>query len=799
MDHHAMYKELGWPVLPCNLSTEQKNDGVWKKRLLPPVDWQKTEPGWRDYAKSANGYVLVTGKVSNTTVIDIDDPELPSSKELMALMDPHCGMIQQTAHGYHYVFSYSAQIAETTNTELKVDTRNKGILLLAPSKADAPDGTPVAHYNWIKREPLTSVPSEVIKYLRSKSPNYMQAVKKVLSKTEPVSDPTCVDLPWSTNADLLIKVVEALPSRHIDNYADWIRIGLIFFNELAAEGLPAWDKVSRRSGKWKEGVCAKHWATFKPKEAKIHAATLWKWLKESDPSTFRSLMPLRTDIWTLIEKTVNHNDTSNYFYSINPDAYVWSEVLGWFSLLPNNTWKGHGMDKPPALKKAIAECLQGLVNDTLTVEADLHKISVAQLGPKPYSQEVKEEFKCMQTKYERKIDPLKKAYAKYGSSEFIRGVIEFLPQTYCVPELDKKMDANINLFAFTDQVFDLESCTSRPIKSSDYISITCGFPCPSTPNPAVRASITQFLNDMFDDPAVPEYLLRIYATCLYGRNKFEEFYVLTGSGRNGKGVISDLIKNVFGEYYHAIDNSLITKKSDKKDAPCPALVDSRSKRILMATEPESTDSLQVGLIKMLTGGDDVCARALYSKDIVKFVAQFKPFLQVNVIPALNKIDKAIMKRLKIIEFPHVYVPADEVSQPYHRVVDPDIKETHCKSPAWRDEFMLMLMEKWAEVRIMKSLPTPQSVKDRNEEYQCDNNPVMEWLNECYELTRQQGDRVSGLYEAYNRYRKEQGKDTMAPVLFKQAMKFNDIEQKKIGGKAVYIGLKERCESALDCA
>ena len=42
---------------------------------------------------------------------------------------------------------------------------------------------------------------------------------------------------------------------------------------------------------------------------------------------------------------------------------------------------------------------------------------------------------------------------------------------------------------------------------------------------------------------VREYFLLILSSCLSGKNGKEKFYVLTGSGANGKSVLNNFIKN----------------------------------------------------------------------------------------------------------------------------------------------------------------------------------------------------------------------------------------------------------------
>lgn len=752
--------------------------------------WETTPAGYRPYSQAQNAYVLVTGETSGTTVIDIDDPTLPHCIKLMDLMNATCGCIQATAHGFHYVWKYDARIKETTSTKLKIDTRNRGLLLVAPSYVASPQGEPVAYYRWDRADELVPISQEILSALAALDERY------VIKSEDPEELPTIKVIPTPKpeiadkvqQSEPLLTVVEALPIDYLDNFDSWVKIGLVFFNEGMT--WKDWDKVSKRSKKYQKGVCSAKWVTFcgNPGKAQIRAATLWKWLKESNPSEFYRLMPTRRDIWTLINHGVIHNNTADYFYNMNPDSYIWGETLGWYSLTSNNTWKSYGKHQPPALKKHVADCMQTIIKDTRQGEVAKYQTDMKAAADDDESRKV------IRAEHNARMTKLDIAFAKYGSSDFCRGVIDFLPQVYIVDELEKKMDMNRSLFAFEDGVFDLEANLFRAAKPSDYICQTTGYAFPKKPDPAVRSTISELITDMFDDTEVPIFLMSIFALCLYGGNKFEEFYVLTGKGGNGKGVLTDLLQASFGDYYFTIQNSLLTKENDKKDAPCPALVDARVKRIMMATEPEADDRLQCGLIKQMTGGDQICARTLFSKDIIKYVPQYKVFMQTNFVPKLNKIDGGIERRVVVIAFPHEYKRAEKMTGlPHQRLANADIKDKLCKSSAWRDEFMLMLLERWGKIKDCKSIPRPPSVEQVTKDYMSDNNPVGVWLNDTYEVTNDANDTVSGLLLEYNQMQQASGRPQMSNQGFKQALSHNGINQKKGKNCIIYTNLKKRSE------
>ena len=90
-----MYERLGFIVISATMSaTKPKSEGgEWKKRFAFPRDWQHKVS--RVYDQRASGFAVVTGAKSGTTAIDIDDPETPHNKKLMALM-ANCNLVART-------------------------------------------------------------------------------------------------------------------------------------------------------------------------------------------------------------------------------------------------------------------------------------------------------------------------------------------------------------------------------------------------------------------------------------------------------------------------------------------------------------------------------------------------------------------------------------------------------------------------------------------------------------------------------------------------------------------------------
>ena len=763
-----LLETLKFVVMSGSMTAYQNKKGIWKKKFGFRPNWEQLQKS--DIKPNEKALAIVCGKQSGCSVIDIDDPTTEQNMQLMDLMFD-CNMIQETKNGFHYVWNYNDKLRNTQGDKLDIRT-DGGCIFTEPSVAFNDQGEIVASYKWIKtplNDQLMDLPIEVIEYLVKIGGN--RYVKDVETKIEAEEVEVLIE---PTETKILLQVINQLPIRYLDSYSDWIAIGMVLYNE--GYTVEDWDLVSKRSTKYEKGNCIQHWNTFKNIQQPITGATLWKWLKQSNPIQFYTLMEERQDFWNLIA-LLNHKDGAKYFYNIHPDSYLWNESLGWFALGKSNIWKQYDNGQPNGMKRHLADTLQELAMDTKKAEL----VKYTKISSSEKDKKKQEELTKLHVE---RIKAIHSAYTKLGSSEFCNGVLAFLPSFYNDDLLEDKMDKNSRLFSFTNGTVDLDSMKFRTLLPTDYVSITCGYDYCSESNPIIKKELEVFLYGLFENNDSVYYLTSIIASCLFGGNRWQEFYCMTGTGGNGKGLIAILMKMLFGNYYLSVDSSLLTKSVEKKDQPIPALVEARTCRLMLSSEPEATDKLQAGLLKKISGGDQIEARTLHSKKIWKYVAMFKLFILANDIPALSKIDGGLQRRMKVLKFPFAFKKESECTTEFHRIADPDL-ERKVSSIEWRNEMILMLLETYEKIRNLKSGPSCPSVEQESSEYMNENNPLKHWLEEHYNLGGSDGVFPR---ELKSEYVSDTGDNTIDDRRFAQLLKFNGIIKKKSNGSIRYIGL-----------
>jgi len=470
---------------------------------------------------------------------------------------------------------------------------------------------------------------------------------------------------------------------------------------------------------------------------------------------------------------MSHAEVAQFFYNMKTDAYTYHEQCGWYQLGNNNRWE---------LYERVPSMLKSDIWNTLKKVAKEHLQSIPE--PEGDNDEEMEESK---KQYKAKVKAIWKFVSAVGTSGFVDGVITFLPSMYKDDDLIKKMDEQRHLLAFQDKVLDLNTMEARDIEPMDYICINTDYPYPDKRYPEAREELIDTLRSIFESNEEIEefpnslgqmtrYALEHISTCLSGNNKYERFYIWTGKGGNGKGVLSELVKRCMGQYYHPIPHTVITKQNDKKDAPNPPLAKGKGKRFVQFSEPEAEDKFQVGTVKELTGGDEISVRDMYKSNII-YKPQWSLYGQTNNIPKLNRADGGAGRRIRVIPF--VYSFVTDPTEPFHKAINLDLKEKIVKSSEWRGEFMWLLIEAYSRTKA-EGLIEPEKVLEASKDYMEDNNPVGAWLKSNYTTGLDANDNrwwisSSDLLKKYQ----DDTHHQISAERFKGGMTLCDMEQKKV--------------------
>jgi putative DNA primase/helicase len=456
----------------------------------------------------------------------------------------------------------------------------------------------------------------------------------------------------------------------------------------------------------------------------------------------------------------NHKQFADLYYKCNKEKYIVSPVSGWYSYDKYNVLINHKKD-PLKINNDIIDFLTSYIRDemeSISVIDDLSK---------------------------KMFDELFNTFKKVSNADYTPGIIKLLKGLYLDEDLEAKIDAKTELFAFSNKVFDVIDGNYRDIEKKDYILRNTGYEAPEFIDDFKL--IDDLLFSIFEDKEVCDYFLITTAMSLF-TNRFEKIYIMTGNGRNGKGVLSTIIDKALGGYYLTGANDLLTTKDESKNE---TLAKAPGVRYLAISEPaEDNDKetkFNISVVKKLTGRDKIVTRALY-KNAFEYVPKFTIFVSCNKQPAVDETNEAIRNRFRFIHFPFTFV--DNPTRKHERPLNVNLKEQIDNDIMYRNTMIAYLLQLVSENYDTKKIKEPIKCKEFTESYFDNNDDISNFLEKYFEITEDPKDRIRPadifqLYSSDGDYKK------LSTVKFADGLKACNIDKHKIKGSMYYFGLKKK--------
>ena len=268
------------------------------------------------------------------------------------------------------------------------------------------------------------------------------------------------------------------------------------------------------------------------------------------------------------------------------------------------------------------------------------------------------------------------------------------------PEFITKLDQNPYLLCFNNYIVDFKNNVHRRGMPDDYISKCTNIdyiPLNIQKHAHIMEEINQFIIELFPDETLRKYMWEHLASCLVGTNENQTFNIYTGSGRNGKSKLVDLMSKGMGDYKGTVPITLITQKRNSIGSTSSEIVQLMGTRYAVMQEPSKGDKINEGIMKEITGGDPIQGRALF-KDTVTFIPQFKLVVCTNTLFDIKSNDDGTWRRIRVCDFLSKFLekpyededkfPKDQY--PHQYKIDKNIDH---KFNDWAPIFMSMLVEK----------------------------------------------------------------------------------------------------------
>ncbi len=254
------------------------------------------------------------------------------------------------------------------------------------------------------------------------------------------------------------------------------------------------------------------------------------------------------------------------------------------------------------------------------------------------------------------------------------------------------------------------------------------------------------------------------------------FFICWGSGRNGKSLLLNTIKDVIGDY--AANTPFSTFEQSKKQDVGNDIASLMGKRFVIASETDEAKYINEARIKAITGQDPITCRFLY-KEFFTFFPQFKIWLITNEKPKIRSQTASLWARLRLIPFTLSFVGKED------RTLAKRLMEEASGILNWIVEGYQMYLE--------EGLEPPQIMIDCGNEYRTENDPFGAFLDEECFIDSTVSIPASKLFEAYAEWAKARHEYQHTFTKFGWMMKEKGFEKIRSGFGIKYIGiaLKEK--------
>jgi putative DNA primase/helicase len=330
-------------------------------------------------------------------------------------------------------------------------------------------------------------------------------------------------------------------------------------------------------------------------------------------------------------------------------------------------------------------------------------------------------------------------YAKDAcSNSGIRNVMKSFESKEAIITVARNYDSDPYLLNCQGTTVDLRTGKRRPSSPQDlYTKTTLCKPAEGVPNPEDYPVFAQFLIEVTNrNPTVIGWLMRFLGYSLSGDTKAAFFVNLHGAGRNGKGTLLHVMRQIFADYAREIPTAVVVDNGKYQN------INHAHAKLLGVRLGIAADvppgRMNIESLKGITGNDELNAEFKY-KESFTFQPIVKIILSTNEQLQLPDTGQSIKSRLRYIPFSVSFAGREDTT------LEQRIME---EAP----EILAALIGESVEYFKRpgpRAFPDCQAIEEKTAEYIASEDILGQFLEEC--TVQAQGEQV-GADELYQKYR-----------------------------------------------
>ena len=528
----------------------------------------------------------------------------------------------------------------------------------------------------------------------------------------------CANLPF------VRKLAGLLSAARADDYSSWMQVGWCLHNIDPRASVPnregvddsllaAWTAFSGKSAKFAEGVCEGKWADMR-RDGGLGMGSLVRWAREDDPEGYEKARG--EDIIDLINHSAAtagaHHSVAKVLHAMYRYQFICvsRKFKSWIEFRQHR-W--HRIEEAHSLQTKLSKELYD-------------QYARAQMDALAQSQNT-DDLSERET-FEKRKAVLSKIGTNLLQTVYKKNIMTEAAELFYCEGLEDKLDSNRTLLGFENGVYDLLAGEFRDGRPEDFITLSTGIDCvPHDPDDEHVRLVRKVFREIHVDPDIREYIFMLLSSFLSGENKAQKFHMWTGeSGSNGKSFTVEMFMKALGSYSVILPISLLTAKRSASNAASPELARTKGRRFCVLQEPEEDVRVNVGLLKELSGGDQIVSRELYGP-ILQFAPQFKMALTCNRLPEIPSQDGGTWRRIRVVEFQSRFCEDPDPTDPRQFPVDTTLGD---KMPELACALMSILLEYHKKYRAAgDKVKEPDAVIEFTRLYQQRSDTLLDFVNQ----------------------------------------------------------------------
>ena len=461
------------------------------------------------------------------------------------------------------------------------------------------------------------------------------------------------------------------------SYDRWIKVGWALKN-TSKKLLPTWLKFCSQSKEfsWNDiSELIDRWNNFDSDNPDgLTLRSIMYWAKLDNPKEYHKVR--EETISYYIELTVTHVtewDFAQVLYQMCKDEFICVSIKNniWYEYIKHRWYE---IDSGNTLRLIISKKMHDMyMKKSSDAVNDMQKMDQ---GDDCY-------------------DSLRKRSNKLGDlcvllkrTNWKNNIMKEAKELFYDKDFLNKIDQNPYLLCFNNYVIDFKNQEHRAGQPEDYISKCTNIdyiPFDKIKDKHIIDELYLFMEELFPNIELRKYMWEHLASTLIGNNDNQTFNIYTGSGRNGKSKLVDLMSKVLGSYKATIPITLVTQKRNNIGSTSSEIVQLMGVRYAVMQEPCKGEKINEGIMKEITGGDPIQGRALF-KEAVTFIPQFKLAVCTNTLFDIKSNDDGTWRRIRVCDFiskflENPYEDEDKFPKseyPYQYKIDKKIDEKFAK-------------------------------------------------------------------------------------------------------------------------